>query len=77
LTLRQALEELDERSRELVALRYGADLSSRDIGKLVDMTPNAVDVALHRTLGRLRTMLEEPVGPGRLETSAPGSYPKG
>jgi RNA polymerase sigma factor (sigma-70 family) len=77
LTLRQALEELDERSRELVALRYGADLSSRDIGKLVDMTPNAVDVALHRTLGRLRTMLEEPVGPVRLETSAPGSYPKG
>jgi hypothetical protein len=41
------------------------------------MTPNAVDVALHRTLGRLRTMLEEPVGTRRLETSAPGSYPKG
>jgi RNA polymerase sigma factor (sigma-70 family) len=77
LTLRQALEELDERSRDLVALRYGADMSSRDIGKLVGMTPNAVDVALHRTLGRLRTMLEEPVGPRRLETSAPGSYPKG
>lgn len=56
--LREAVSSLDERERELVALRYGADLSARQIGELLDMKTNAVEVALHRALHRLRFALE-------------------
>jgi RNA polymerase sigma-70 factor (ECF subfamily) len=60
LTLQRALERLGDKDRELIALRYGADLSARAIAKLVDAKTNAVEVALHRALGRLRAELEEP-----------------
>lgn len=59
LDLVAALASLDDRGRELVALRFGADLSSKEIGSLLDMKANAVDVALHRTLARLRGVVEE------------------
>jgi len=58
IELRGAVSRLDERDRELVALRYGADLSARQIGELLDMRTNAVEVALHRALARLRGVLE-------------------
>ena len=58
LTVAAAVEGLDERSRELVALRYGADLSARQIGEILGLKTNAVEVALHRTLERLRPALE-------------------
>jgi RNA polymerase sigma factor (sigma-70 family) len=53
-----ALERLDDRGRELIAMRYGADLSARQIGDVLGMKTNAVEVALHRTLARLRAELE-------------------
>ena len=53
-----AVARLDERDRELIALRYGADLSTREIAAVLDMKPNAVDVALHRCRARLRGELE-------------------
>lgn len=59
LTLVEALDSLDERSRDLIALRYGADLTARQIGEVLGMSTNAVEVALHRTLSRLRSQLEE------------------
>jgi RNA polymerase sigma-70 factor, ECF subfamily len=58
LTLAQAVDRLDERDRELIALRYGSDLSARQIGELLDLRTNAVEVALHRALARLRKLLE-------------------
>ena len=58
LELRAAVAQLDERNRELVALRYGADLTARQIGELLDLKTNAVEVALHRALTRLRRELE-------------------
>ena len=58
LTVAAAVEALDERSRDLVALRYGADLSARQIGEILGLKTNAVEVALHRTLARLRPELE-------------------
>ena len=58
LTVAAAVEALDDRSRDLVALRYGADLSARQIGEIVGLKTNAVEVALHRTLDRLRPALE-------------------
>jgi RNA polymerase sigma factor (sigma-70 family) len=57
IDLSRALERLDERDRELVALRYGADLTAKQIGAQLDMKTNAVEVALHRALGRLRAEL--------------------
>ena len=62
VTLDQAVERLEERDRELIALRYGSDLSARQIGELLELTTNAVEVALHRALARLRKLLE---GAGR------------
>ncbi len=59
LELRAAVAQLDERDRELVALRYGADLTARQIGELLDLKTNAIEVALHRALARLRHGLEE------------------
>jgi RNA polymerase sigma factor (sigma-70 family) len=58
LTVAAAVEGLDERSRDLIALRYGADLSARQIGEILGLKTNAVEVALHRTLSRLRPELE-------------------
>ncbi len=60
LDLAQTMAGLDERDRELVALRYGADLTARQIADLLDLRTNAVEVALHRALGRLRAELEAP-----------------
>jgi RNA polymerase sigma-70 factor, ECF subfamily len=59
LTLTAAIATLDERDQELLALRYGADLTARRIAETLDMRTNAVEVALHRALGRLREVLSE------------------
>jgi RNA polymerase sigma-70 factor, ECF subfamily len=64
--LSRALAALEVRDRELLSLRYGADLTARQVGELLGLKPNAVEVALHRALGRLRAELgAEP--PQRLE----------
>ena len=59
LALRAALSLLSERDRELIALRYGADLSARQIAEHLGSRTNSVEVALHRALGRLRQTLGE------------------
>lgn len=62
LTLRAAVRELPDRDRELIALRYGADLSARQVAEQLGLKTNAVEVALHRALKRLAGKLEdEPV----------------
>jgi RNA polymerase sigma factor (sigma-70 family) len=58
LTLEQAISRLPPRDRELVALRYGADLSARRIAELTGATVNGTEVALHRAVARLRAELE-------------------
>jgi RNA polymerase sigma factor (sigma-70 family) len=78
LTMERAVAVLSERDRELVALRYGADLTASQIGQLLDLTPNAVEVALHRALRRLRAELEgartdQPTGRARDISPAPGT----
>ena len=66
IDLAAAMAELDERDRELLALRYGADLKARQIAELLDLKTNAVEVALHRALKRLRERLgaDDPGNPG-------------
>jgi RNA polymerase sigma-70 factor (ECF subfamily) len=57
LMISRAVAALDERDRELIALRYGADLTARQIAELLGARTNAIEVALHRALGRLRRIL--------------------
>jgi RNA polymerase sigma-70 factor (ECF subfamily) len=59
LTVAGAVATLDERDRELIALRYGADLTARQIAELLGARTNAIEVALHRALGRLRGTFED------------------
>jgi RNA polymerase sigma-70 factor (ECF subfamily) len=54
LTVAAAVDQLDVRDRELIALRFGADLTARQIGELLAMSTNSVEVALHRAMSRLR-----------------------
>lgn len=58
LSLADAVSTLGQRDRELIALRYGADLSGREIGEILEMSANAVDVAVHRAVERLRQALD-------------------
>jgi RNA polymerase sigma-70 factor (ECF subfamily) len=58
-----AVARLEPRERELIGLRYGADLKAREIGRLLDMSTGAVEVALHRAIGRLRVILDTPLVP--------------
>jgi RNA polymerase sigma factor (sigma-70 family) len=62
LTIVRAVATLDERDRELIALRYGADLTARQIAELQGARTNAIEVALHRALGRLRAVLGDDEG---------------
>jgi RNA polymerase sigma factor (sigma-70 family) len=59
LTVRAAVASLEERDRELITLRYGADLTARQIAEVLEMRTNAVEVGLHRALARLRVLLGE------------------
>jgi RNA polymerase sigma-70 factor, ECF subfamily len=54
LDMAAAVAQLDARDRELIALRYGADLKAKQIAELLGLKTNAVEVALHRALSRLR-----------------------
>jgi RNA polymerase sigma factor (sigma-70 family) len=51
--LRHALSRLPERDGRLFALYYFGDLTHAEVGKRLDMTENAVSVALHRLRQRL------------------------
>lgn len=53
------LAQLEDRDRELVALRFGAGLTNRAIARLTGLTESNVGVILHRTLNKLRAGWEE------------------
>jgi RNA polymerase sigma-70 factor, ECF subfamily len=63
LTLNEAVAALPERDRELIALRYGGDLTAREIGRLLGLRTNTVEVALHRAMTRLRAELDDAPSP--------------
>ena len=58
MTLASALAALSSSDRDLIALRYGADLSTREIARVLEMRPGSVDVALSRARSRLKELLE-------------------
>jgi RNA polymerase sigma factor (sigma-70 family) len=57
LSVAHAVDRLEPRDRELIALRYGADLSTKQISEVLGLSRNAVDVALHRSRERLNAEL--------------------
>jgi RNA polymerase sigma factor (sigma-70 family) len=57
LSVQAAVAQLSSREQELIALRYGADLTGRQIGEVVGMSTHAVEVALGRIEDRLRSAL--------------------
>jgi RNA polymerase sigma factor (sigma-70 family) len=81
LTLAAALAQLGDRDQELIALRFGADLTAAQIARILEAKTNAVEVALHRALDRLRSILEsegasEATVPRALRTGMGGSTAK-
>ena len=52
--LLQLLEELPERDRELISLKYGAGLTNRAIAKHLRLTETNVGTLLHRAVQKLR-----------------------
>lgn len=63
----RAIASLDETSAACVTLRYFEDLSSKEIGELLDLSPAAVDMRLSRARSALKAALERHFGdePGR------------
>lgn len=57
VALSDAMSELSDRDRELVSLHY-AGLNGGQIAELLDARRNTIDVALHRALARLKTIVE-------------------
>lgn len=57
--LAAALATLSERDREIIALRFGADLNGPEIAELTGLTLANVQQILSRSLRKLRGLLEE------------------
>lgn len=56
--LDEALSALTDRDREILALRYGADLTGPEIAELTGLTLANVQQIISRSLRRLRQALE-------------------
>jgi RNA polymerase sigma-70 factor, ECF subfamily len=59
LDLLNALHRLKPEERSLIALRYGAELDSTEIGPLLGISPSGVRARIARTMGRLRKELDD------------------
>jgi RNA polymerase sigma-70 factor (ECF subfamily) len=59
--LRRALEQLTPEQQEVLALRFGEDLTARQVGELIGKTTGAVEALQRRGLAALRRIM----APGR------------
>ncbi len=60
--LRALLAQLPEREQELIALKYGAGLTNRQIAAMTGLSESNVGTILHRTVRKLRRQWEETNG---------------
>jgi RNA polymerase sigma factor (sigma-70 family) len=58
--LAEALTQLNDREREVLALRFGGDLNGPQIAELLGLTLANVQQITSRSLRRLRELLENP-----------------
>jgi DNA-directed RNA polymerase specialized sigma24 family protein len=56
--LAQALLQLSERDREVIALRFGGDLAGPEIASLLGLSLANVQQILSRSLRKLRALIE-------------------
>jgi RNA polymerase sigma-70 factor (ECF subfamily) len=56
------LDQLGDREREVLALRYGSDLQANDIAAVTGLSPANVHQIVSRSLRRLRENAENSVG---------------
>ncbi|MGD1992787.1 MAG: sigma-70 family RNA polymerase sigma factor [Anaerolineae bacterium] len=56
--LRAAIRRLTEGQQEVLALRFGQHLTSREVAEIMDKSISAVEALQHRALVALRRMLE-------------------
>ena len=54
-----ALDKLNERERRIVELKFWGDLDTRSIAEVLSMSEGNVRVTLHRTLGKLKNILDD------------------
>lgn len=52
-----AIQTLDGRAREILALKFGGPLTNRQISGLIGLTESNVGIILYRSLLKLRTLL--------------------
>lgn len=56
--LYKALNVLDRRERNIVALKFGANLKNKEIAQVLDITESNVGVILYRTMKKLKKEIE-------------------
>ena len=59
--VRQAVDELPPKDRELLLLKYTEDWSCRQIAERLGLSESAVEARLHRARARLRSRLVRPI----------------
>ncbi len=74
--LERALDSLGQRERELVALRFGAELRGPEIAELVGLSLANVQQILSRALRKLRVELEGGEGEPEAQRSPPRGVPR-
>lgn len=54
-----ALAKLNERERRIIELKFWGDMDTRSIAEVLSMSEGNVRVTLHRTLGKLKNILDD------------------
>jgi RNA polymerase sigma-70 factor (ECF subfamily) len=67
--LDDALAQLPENDRELLRLWAWEQLAPREIATVLDITPNAASIRLHRAIGKLKELMAP------RKTGSPGGHP--
>jgi RNA polymerase sigma-70 factor, ECF subfamily len=57
VSLGKAIAALPEREQEIISLKYGAELSNKEIAALLSLSESNVSTILHRTVKQLRGIL--------------------
>ena len=58
-TLLRAIMTLDERQQNIIAFKFGARLTNREIAKILNLTESNVGTIIYRSLKRLKDILKE------------------
>lgn len=70
LALGEALNRLPKRQREVVALRYLAEMSEAEVANALNVSAGSVKTHLHRAMKKLKVDLD-PLRPGTAEPKEP------